>query len=138
VSDLVRLSLSIEKPLYLQLEKLVKETGYSNRSEFIRDMIRDMLVEKKWKNDQVVVGTITLVYDHHARRLSEKLTDLQHDHHDEVLATTHVHLDHHTCVEMILVKGRAKNIKLIADKLGQQKGVFHYELSMSAIGDDLK
>lgn len=138
MSELIRLSLSLEKPLFGQLEKLVKQSGYSNRSEFIRDMIRDRLVETKWANDQEVIGTITLIYDHHARKLSEKLTKLQHDHHNEILATTHVHLDRYICAEMILTKGSAKRVKAIADKLGKQKGVIHYELAASAFGPELK
>ena len=79
MSNLVRLSLSIERPLLKRLERMVKQSGYTNRSEFIRDMVRDCLVKKEWEGDEEVVGTVTLLYDHHVRRLTEKLTDLQHD-----------------------------------------------------------
>ncbi len=137
MSELIRLSLSIEKSLFRQLEKLVSQTGYSNRSEFIRDMIRDRLVEKKWKANHVVVGTITLIYNHNVRNLSGKLTSVQHHHHNEILATTHVHLTEDICAEMILVKGKAEKVRHIADSLRQQKGVLHAELSMSAMGDEL-
>ena len=136
--DLVRLSLSIESSLYKRLEKLVKQSGYSNRSEFIRDLIRDRLVKDKWKSDDEVIGTITLVYDHNVRALSRKLTSLQHHHHNEILATTHVHLDRNICAEMILVRGKAGRVRHIADSLRQQKGILHAELSMSSTGQDLK
>lgn len=137
MSDLVRMSLSIEKRLADKLEELVRSSGYTNRSEFVRDMIRDRLVEKSWEKDAEVLGTITLIYDHHARRLSEKLTDLQHDHHREILVTTHVHLSHHLCAEVILVRARAKHVRELADLLGKQKGVFHCELSASSTGETL-
>lgn len=135
--DLERLSFSLERPLLERLEKLREEAGYGNRSELLRDMIRGRLVDRAWELDGEAVGTITLVYDHHARRLNERLTDLQHDHHDVILATTHVHLDHHHCVEVILVRGRAGRIRAIADALGKQKGVLHGGLSMSSTGQEL-
>ena len=137
MAELVRLSLSLEKPLLKQLERLVKRSGYTNRSEFVRDLLRRRLVEEEWKGDQVVVGTVTLAYDHHARGLGERLTDLQHHHHDAILATTHVHLDEQMCVEMILMKGRAHELKHIAEHLRQHKGVLHAALSMSSTGNKL-
>jgi CopG family nickel-responsive transcriptional regulator len=137
VADLERLSFSLERPLLERLEKLREEAGYGNRSEFLRDMIRGRLVDRAWELDEEAVGTITLVYDHHARGLNEKLTDLQHDHHEVILATTHCHLDHHHCVEVILVRGRAGRLRAIADGLQRQKGVLHGGLSMSATGKEL-
>ncbi|MCU0290448.1 MAG: nickel-responsive transcriptional regulator NikR [Thermoanaerobaculaceae bacterium] len=135
--DLERLSFSLERPLLERLERLREEAGYGNRSELLRDMIRGRLVDRAWELDGEAVGTITLVYDHHARRLNERLTELQHDHHEVILATTHVHLDHHHCVEVILVRGRAGRIRAIADALGKQKGVLHAGLSMSSTGQEL-
>ena len=137
MSELVRLSLSMERPLLERLETLVKRSKYTNRSEYARDLIRERLVEEEWERNEEAVGTITLVYDHHARQLSGKLTGLQHRHHGEILATTHVHLDTHMCVEMILTKGKASNIRQIADLLRQQKGVLHATLSMSSTGKRL-
>jgi CopG family transcriptional regulator, nickel-responsive regulator len=137
VPDLERLSFSLERPLLQRLERLREDAGYANRSEFLRDMIRGRLVDRAWELDEEAVGTITLVYDHHARGLNEKLTDLQHDHREVILATTHVHLDHHHCVEVILVRGRAARIRAIADALGKQKGVLHGGLSMSSTGREL-
>ncbi len=138
MSDLVRVSLSLEQSLLDKLETLREEAGYANRSEFVRDLIRARLVEAEWEADQEAVGAITLVYDHHARNLSDRLTGLQHDHHDEVLVTTHVHLDQHLCVEVILVKGRASGIRALANALGKEKGVLHSALSMSSTGGLLR
>lgn len=134
MTNLERLSFSLEGPLAEALSRLVIDSGYSNRSEYIRDMIRDRLVDREWERDEEGVGTITLVYDHHLRRLSEKLTELQHHHHDIILATTHVHLDAHLCAEVILAKGRGSEIRHLADTLRQQKGVLHGALTMSSTG----
>lgn len=135
--ELIRLSFTLEEALHNQLESLISRAGYQNRSEFIRDLIRARLVEEQWKANEEAIGTITLVYDHEVRNLSHKLTAVQHDHHDAVLATTHVHLDHHNCAEMIMVKGPARMIEDMADRLRQQKGVFHATVSMSSTGRTL-
>jgi CopG family nickel-responsive transcriptional regulator len=138
MAELVRLSISLNKPLLRQLECLVKASRYSNRSEFIRDLIRQHLVEQQWADERrEVIGTITLVYTHHASQLLEKLTKIQHDHHDNVLASTHVHLSHDVCAEMIMVRGRAARIRGIVDRLRQQRGVLHAELAMSSTGQRL-
>jgi len=137
MSELVRFSLSMKRSLLERLEKMTRARKYANRSEFVRDMIRDALVAEEWDADEEVVGTATLLYNHHARRLSERLTDLQHHHHHVVLATTHVHLSEHLCMEAVLMKGRASEIKGVADLLRQQKGVLHLVLSMSSSGDKL-
>ncbi len=138
MSNLARLSFSLERPLLDRLEKLLRDSKYQNRSEYIRDLIRDQLVEQEWERNEEALGTITLIYDHHMRQLSDKLTHLQHEHHDEVLAATHVHLDHHLCAEMIMVKGRAQRVRSLADRLRQQKGVLHSTLSMSSTGKKLR
>jgi len=137
VSRLTRLSLSMEEPLLARLEKLVRKSGYANRSEFIRDMIRERLVAEEWEADRETVGTITLLYDHHRRGLGRKLVGLQHHRHDEVLATTHVHLDEDICVEAIIMKGRAGEIRKLADGLRRQKGVLHAALALSSTGKGL-
>ena len=137
MTELARLSFSIEKPLLEQLEKLRKNSKYANRSEFIRDMIRQQLVGRQWQDDRETLGTVTLLYNHHLHKLSEKLTDLQHHHHQNILVSTHVHLDKHLCAEVLLVKGRASRIKQLADKLRQQKGVLHAALSISSTGTNL-
>ena len=137
MTDLARLSFSIEKPLLGRLEKLIKSSQYANRSEFIRDMIREQLVGQQWQSNEEVLGTVTLLYNHHLHKLSEKLTDLQHHHHENILVSTHVHLDKHLCAEVILVKGRARKIRQLADTLRQQKGVLHAALSISSTGETL-
>ena len=137
MADLVRMSVSIEKPLLDRLEKLVADSNYSNRSEFVRDLIRGCLVEKEWNTNKVLLGTISLVYDHHARGLSGKLTDYQHHFSGTVFATTHVHLDEHLCAEMIMVRGRGKDIKALADQLRRGKGVLHAKLATGTTGKEL-
>jgi CopG family nickel-responsive transcriptional regulator len=135
MSELVRVSISLEQELAEQLDRLQRDTKYTTRSELVRDLIRQRLVEQQWAdNREVVVGTITLVYDHHARQLADKLVDIQHDHHDDILATTHVHLTHDLCAEMIMVRGPAQSARQLADALGQQRGVLHATLAMSTTG----
>lgn len=132
-----RLSFSIEEPLLKRLEKLVRSGKYENRSEFIRDMIRERLVEQEWEQDEEAVGTITLLYDHHQRGLSEKLTDAQHHAHHMILATTHIHLDHALCAEIVMVRGQASRLKDLANQLRKHKGVLHSSLSLSSTGKKL-
>ncbi len=138
MGNVVRLSLSLEETLYERLESLVSEHGYANRSEFVRDMIRQRVVQQEWQaQDKEVVATITLVYDHHQPRLSEKLTDLQHDYHSLVLATTHVHLDQDMCAEMTLLKGPAYQLRQLTDRMQQQRGVLHAGCSTATTGHAL-
>ncbi len=136
--DLERLSFTIEKPLLQKMEKLMKRGKFTNRSEFIRDLIRSRLVEDEWEHDEEAVGTVTLIYNHETRQLSDKLTALQHEHHHAVLATTHIHLDHDLCAEMIMCKGKSRVLRELSDMLGQQKGVLHAKLTMSSTGKHLK
>ena len=135
--DLVRFSMSIEKPLYAKMQHLIKKGGYANRSEFIRDLIRERLVEKRWKSNEEGLGTITLIFDHHKRELSNRLLKLQHSHHQNILATMHVHLDHDMCAETILVRGRAQKIEELASLMRKEKGVLHASLSIGSTGRHL-
>lgn len=135
MAELVRLSFSIDQSLAERFEELVQQSEYGNRSEFFRDMIRERLVADEWEiGEGEAVGTITLVYDHHSRGVNEKLTDLQHANHDAILATTHVHLDHNLCAEVIICRGRPSVMRSICDRLRQQRGVLHGALSMSSTG----
>ena len=138
MSNLERLSFSIEQPLADRLANLVRQSGYANRSEFIRDLIRSQLVKQEWQRNHEVVGTITLIFDHHVRGLTEKLVELQHHHHTAILASTHVHLDQHLCVETLMVRGKAGRVRQIADMMRRPKGVLHSELSMSSTGRELE
>jgi len=139
MSELVRLGISLERSLLTRLDRLAEACGYNNRSAFVRDMVRERLVEQQWADrHQEVVGTITIIYDHHARQLADRLIEIQHSHHDEILAATHVHLSHELCAEMIMVKGQADTVRHLADSLRQQRGVLHATLSMSSTGQQLR
>lgn len=138
MSDLVRLSISLEAGLADQLERLARTHQYTNRSEFVRDLIRQRVVQQEWADArQPVVATITLVYDHHQRELLDRLVKIQHHHPDHVLASTHVHLSHEMCAEMIMVRGKAARIQQLADEMGKQRGVLHASLSMATTGAQL-
>ena len=137
MSSVVRLSFSIDKPLYKRLDKLIQEGRIANRSEFIRDMIRERLVAQEWERNEEAVGTITLVFNHHTRGLTDRLTDIQHHRHHVVLASTHIHLDEDLCAEIVVVKGFAGEIQDLANELRKQKGVLHASLSVSSTGKHL-
>ena len=137
MSELVRLSLSIEAPLLEKLEELVTEKGYENRSEFVRDLIREQLISREWESGAEVLGTITLVYNHHQRGISEKLVTIQHDCTEHILAATHVHLSHELCAEMIMVRGQGEEIAAFADSLRKLKGVLHVGFSAGSTGEKL-
>lgn len=134
MSDLVRFSVSIEKQLFDQTEQLLNRSDYRNRSEFVRDLIRDRLVQRQWAGDEMLLGTISMVYDHHVKGLAERLTHQQHHFIGKVLATTHVHLDEHLCAEMIMVRGQGSEIQALADRLGREKGVLHARLTAGTTG----
>ena len=137
MSDLMRVSISIEKPLFERLEKLVAASDYQNRSEFVRDLIRGHLVQEEWNSENILLGTISLLYDHHAKGLSEKLTHQQHHFSGTVLATTHVHLDENLCAEMIMVRGRGKDIYALANRMQREKGILHAKLASGTTGKEL-
>ncbi|CAG0910293.1 unnamed protein product [Cyprideis torosa] len=124
--------------LLARFDEMIEKRGYSNRSEAIRDLIRDALVDEDLANqDDEAVGSVTIVYDHHTRALSEKLTGHQHSHHHEIISALHVHLDHHHCLEIIVVKGKIKKIKKMADALIGTKGVKHGKLMLTTSGENL-
>ena len=117
---------------------MILEKGYATRSEAIRDLIRDQLVEFAWtEQNEDVVGTLTLVYNHESKELTERLTEIQHQHHSSIISTLHVHLDEHNCLEVLVMKGKSKHVKSIADKLISTKGVKHGKLTVSTTGRDL-
>jgi CopG family nickel-responsive transcriptional regulator len=138
MSDLTRFSVSIDTDLFERFGRMAKRHGYENRSEALRDLIRDGLVRDEWKDDQEIVGTITLVYDHHKRDLANRLTQIQHDTHDAILASMHVHLDHDNCLEVIAIKGRANQVQRIADQLIGTRGVKHGKLSATTTGRTIR
>lgn len=138
MSDLSRIGVAIDSELLRKFDDLIASRGYHNRSEAFRDLIRDELVERAWEQpNNEVVGTVTLLYDHHVRMLNEKLTDLQHSHFHHILSTLHVHLDHDNCLEVLVVKGKASAVKKIADALISTKGVKHGRLTITSRGTEL-
>jgi len=139
MSSLSRIGVAIDSDLLSQFDTLIEQRGYTNRSEAFRDLIRAELVEKAWESpDSNVVGTVTLVYDHHVRMLNEKLTSIQHDHHHSILSTLHVHLDHDNCLEVLVVRGKSAAVRSIADTLIGTKGVKHGRLTITTSGAGLK
>jgi CopG family nickel-responsive transcriptional regulator len=137
MSDLVRFTVSIEQPLFDKLEQLVKSSEYKNRSEFVRDLIRHRLVDQEWETNRTLLGTVSLIYDHHVRGLTERLIEQQHHFAGSVLATTHVHLSEHLCAEMIMVRGRGRDIQALTDRLQREKGVLHARLAVGTTGRSL-
>ena len=137
MASLVRFGVSMDKRLLAALDNLVDRRGYANRSEAIRDLVRAEQVREAWdKGHGPVVGTLTLIYDHHVREVSERLVGLQHDHEDLVHSTMHVHLSHRMCLEVIVLRGRPKDVQTLADQLIAARGVKHGRLVATA-GTDL-
>jgi CopG family nickel-responsive transcriptional regulator len=133
-----RFSISLPPSLLQQFDEMSKEKGYDNRSLAIGDMMRDRLVEHRQKfGNEDIAGTITLVYDHHKQHVQAALTDIQHDHHEVIVSTVHVHLDHDNCLEVLVVRGKAAVVKKIADELISAKGVKHGKLTVTTTGKDL-
>jgi CopG family nickel-responsive transcriptional regulator len=138
MSDLSRIGVAIDSALLKKFDDLIARRGYTNRSEAFRDLIRDALIQDSTEQpDSIVVGTLTLVYDHHVRQLSERLTGLQHDHFHSVLSTLHVHLDHDHCLEVTVLKGKAAAVQKLADALISTKGVKHGRLTITSTGAGL-
>ncbi|MFH1027774.1 MAG: nickel-responsive transcriptional regulator NikR, partial [Pseudomonadota bacterium] len=130
--------ISLDEKLLTSFDQLIEQKSYMNRSEAIRDLIRASLVEERLgSEDQEAVGTVTLVYNHHVRDLSDKLTEHQHSHHDQIISSLHVHLDAHNCLEVLIIRGPVREIKQIANELIGVKGVKHGKLVMSTTGEDL-
>ena len=126
---ITRFGVSIEPDLLKKFDKIIKKEGYKSRSEKIRDLIRKDIVKEHSKNPEAkAVGTLTMVYDHHTGSLTSELLNLQHDHTSEILSTTHVHIDHHNCLEVLILKGRIGIIKKLADNIKALKGIKYGEL----------
>lgn len=138
MAGITRFGVSIDDQLIRKFDALIDRKGYGTRSEAIRDMIRDSLVEQEWESDQrETVGTITIVYNHHTRELEHALTDMQHKSFHQIISTLHVHLDAHNCLEVMVVKGKSQDIKKIADRLIGTRGVKHGKLAMTTTGKEL-
>jgi CopG family transcriptional regulator, nickel-responsive regulator len=136
--QLIRTGVSLEEDLLHQFDHLIARRGYGNRSEAIRDLIRESLLSESVASNKSVVGTLTLVYDHHVPNLSQKLTEVQHSAGAMILAATHVHLDHNYCLEVIIMKGKSKDLQAVADGMLALRGVELGKLVLTNSGKDLK
>lgn len=138
MGETVRFGVSLDADLLEKFDALCARQGCPSRSEALRDIIRAALVQDSLQSDEAeAAGVLTLIYDHHIRDLSRKLTERQHDAHDAIVATLHVHLDHHNCLETLVLKGKAGQLRTLADQLRSIRGVTHGTFSITAIGADL-
>jgi len=133
----VRFGVSLDGALLERFERRIRREGYGNRSEAIRDLIRESLVAEEWGENDAVVGAITLVFDHHVRELSERLMDIQHHHVGEIVSTLHVHLDRDHCMETLVVRAKASRARHLADALRSLRGVKHVALAMTTSARNL-
>jgi len=123
MAELVRFGVAMERQLLARFDKVIEQKGYANRSEALRDLVRAELDRDAWQRGKRTIATITIVYDHHVRELTERLTEIQHDHGELIISALHVHLDHHHCLEVIAAKGPARALKTMADRLIGARGV---------------
>jgi CopG family nickel-responsive transcriptional regulator len=132
-----RFGVSIPRHLLERFDTIIKDKGYTNRSEAIRDLIREFIVREEWKGEGTVVGSLTLIYDHDVRGVTDKLTEMQHRFHGNVISSMHVHLDKHNCMEVLVIEGEAQEVKRISESLISSRGVKHGELVMTTTGEGL-
>ncbi len=138
MTDLIRFGVSIPDELLDRFDALITEQGYTNRSEAIRDLIRDRLVEDQWsETDHDVVGTVTVVYNHEQSDLAQKLTEIQHRKHDLIVSAIHVHLDAHNCLEVLIMRGKAGEVKKSGEQLISTRGVKHGKINMTTTGSEI-
>ena len=135
--EAVRFGISIHPELLKKFDALIDAKSYQNRSEAIRDLIRKFLVEKQWEEDEEIIGTVTIVYNHHTRELPDTVTDFQHHHYRSILSSLHVHLDPDNCLEVIVLRGKAGGIRSFADRLIGTRGIKHGTLSATTTGSTL-
>jgi len=136
--DLTRTGVSLEEDLLKQFDRVIAKRGYKNRSEAIRDLIRESLVSEAIDKNKQIVATLSMIYDHHRPNLSNKLNEVQHHSHGSVLAATHVHLDADNCLEVVIMKGRSGEIQHLADHMLAMRGVKHGKLVVTTTGKDMK
>jgi CopG family nickel-responsive transcriptional regulator len=138
MGKLIRFGVSMDNDLIERFDRLIKEEGYVNRSEAIRDLIRERLVEEEWEEDDEVCGGILLVYDHHKHHLSEKITEIQHHFYKLVISTQHIHMDHDNCMEIISIRGKAREIYRFFNKLRATTGIKQCNIIKATVGDRIK
>ncbi len=134
---LKRFSISLEKNLLEKFDKFIQKRKYTNRSEAIRDLIREVFVKEAWETDKEVFGVISFIYDHHQPNIQEKITEIQHDFYKNVVSATHIHIDHHNCLEVVIVSGRAKSVRELYEMIKAIRGVKNADLIMSSTGSEL-
>lgn len=137
MSKLKRFSISLDEEIVDRFDKNIKDKNYSTRSKAIGDLIREDFVKKEWQEGKEVAGAITVVYNHHKRELVNKLINVQHDFHELIISSQHIHLDHDNCMEIVVVKGNPKGIEKLAHKLKSTKGVKHGSLTMATTGKEI-
>lgn len=133
----VRFGVSMDEELIRKFDRLLSAKGYSNRSEGIRDLIRNSLVEEEWEKGKEIAGAIVFVYNHHKRELADKILDIQHDYNKIIQSSLHIHLDHSNCLEVVVVKGEADVVRELYNKLHSTKGVKHCSLARTSTGKEL-
>jgi len=138
MSQLLRFGVSLNKDLLDRFDRLIRKKNYTNRSEAIRDLIRQELVTQQWQEGEEIIGAITLVYNHHKRELINKITEIQHVYQNLIIASQHIHLDHRHCMEIIAIRGTPELTQELSDSLKATRGVAHTTLSMSSTGKDLE
>lgn len=129
-----RFSISVPEKLLVDFDRYIAKRGYENRSEAVRDLMRAAFIKEQWEKGSEVVGVVTIVFDHHQKQLQDRLTKIQHDYGSMVISATHVHLDHHNCLEVVIVRGKAGKVQEIADRIKSVRGVIDSSLSMSCCG----
>ncbi|OGC41906.1 nickel-responsive regulator [candidate division WOR-3 bacterium RBG_13_43_14] len=138
MSKAIRFGVSMSTDLLVDFDHLIAHLGFPNRSEAIRHLIRERLVQEEWKSpNQEIVGTITIVFSHEVRELTERLTEIQHEYHNQILSAMHIHLDKHNCLEVLAIRGKAGDVKKIADRLLSTKGIKHGKLTTTSTGEKL-
>jgi len=134
----IRFGVSLDSDLLEKFDKLCEEMSYQTRSEAIRDLIRNTLVKREWEDtEKEIAGTLSMVFDHHQSQLSQKLTEVQHDNLDLIVTTLHVHLDHHNCLEVLVLRGPGERVRKLGQRLLSTKGVKHGKLSLTTTGQDI-
>lgn len=134
MSKLVRFGVSMDEELLKKFDQTIKARKYDSRSKALIDLVHETLKETHIALDKKIVGTITFVFDHHRRELSSKLTDIQHHYHELIVSSQHVHLNHHDCLEIVVLKGRYQEAKDLADKIKATKGVEYASLNVAVVG----
>lgn len=138
MSQTIRFGVSLEESLLRQFDRFIVEHRYPSRSEAIRDLIRERLVSREWAVGKEVVGSVTVVYNHHVPGLNARLTDLQHHFCASIISTLHVHLDRDNCLEVLVVRGKSREVRMLAERLQSVRGVKHSTFTMTTTGRALR